>query len=185
MSIYVEIVGLCWLAFLLVWFVFAMRSKDSGRGGNSPRSIGVRVLIAVFFVLGVRFANRIPAFLLWRLNEDFALAGAALCIAGVAFAIWARATIGRNWGMPMTLHDAPELVTSGPYRYVRHPIYAAMSAMVIGTALVFPPAVIWTIGTMTYMLFSARREEQDMERRFPDTYPEYKRRSKMFMPFLF
>jgi protein-S-isoprenylcysteine O-methyltransferase Ste14 len=185
MGIYGQIIALCWLAFFGVWFVFAIRGKGSGRRRHSPRGSAARLLLFVSLVLGIRFANRIPAVPFGRLNSDVAAAGAALCMAGVALAIWARVTIGPNWGMPMTLHDAPELVTSGPYDYVRHPIYTAMAAMAIGTALVFPPAALWAVGTMAYMLFSARREEEDMERRFPDTYPEYKRRSKMFVPFLF
>ena len=45
---------------------------------------------------------------------------------GLGFAIWARVHIGRNWGTPMTQRDDPELVTSGPYRFVRHPIYSGI-----------------------------------------------------------
>ena len=105
-------------------------------------------------------------------------------IAGVAFAIWARVTRGRNWGMPMTLHDDPELVTAGPYRFVRHPIYTGLAAMFIGTALVFPLGAFAGVIMIAYMIFSARREERDMETRFPDAYPAYKQRSKMLVPFL-
>ena len=54
---------------------------------------------------------------------------------GLAFAIWARVHIGRNWGTPMTQKDEPELVTSGPYRLVRHPIYSGILLANIGTAL--------------------------------------------------
>jgi protein-S-isoprenylcysteine O-methyltransferase Ste14 len=48
--------------------------------------------------------------------------GLALFSAGLGFAIWARVRLGRNWGIPMTQKDEPELVTSGPYHLVRHPI---------------------------------------------------------------
>lgn len=50
--------------------------------------------------------------------------GADLFVAGIAVAIWAHIHLGRNWGMPMTQKTEPELVTSGPYRVVRHPIYS-------------------------------------------------------------
>jgi protein-S-isoprenylcysteine O-methyltransferase Ste14 len=55
---------------------------------------------------------------------------------GIALAIWARVHLGRNWGMPMTQKAEPELVTSGPYRFVRHPIYSGLLAWLLGTALV-------------------------------------------------
>jgi protein-S-isoprenylcysteine O-methyltransferase Ste14 len=114
-----------------------------------------------------------------------AQAGAASCILGLAFALWARITIGRSWGMPMTLHDDPKLVTAGPYRYVRHPIYTGMGAMLIGTALVFPVAALPCALTIAYTVYAARREERDMEQRFPGTYLEYARLSKFLVPFLF
>ena len=84
----------------------------------------------------------------------------------------------------MRWHAKPELVTSGPYRYVRHPIYTGMSGMVIGSTLVFLPAVAWCVGMLAYMIVSALREERDMAQRFPDAYPEYKRHSKMLVPFV-
>ena len=73
-------------------------------------------------------------------TDGAATAGVMLCILGLQFAVWARVTLGRSWGMPMTLHANPELVTAGPYRYVRHPIYTGLSAMLIGTSLVYPVA---------------------------------------------
>lgn len=72
----------------------------------------------------------------------------------------------------------------GPYRFVRHPIYTGVAAMFIGTALVYPLAALAGIVMIAYMVFSARREERDMEAQFPDAYPAYKQRSKMLVPFL-
>jgi protein-S-isoprenylcysteine O-methyltransferase Ste14 len=59
-----------------------------------------------------------------------------------------------------------------------------MSAMVIGTALVYPGLLLWAAFLFAYMIVSARREERDMELLFPDTYPAYKQRSKMLVPFV-
>jgi hypothetical protein len=53
----------------------------------------------------------------------------------LGFAIWARVHIGRNWGTPMTQKDQPELVTSGPYHLVRHPIYSGILVASVGTAV--------------------------------------------------
>ncbi len=147
-------------------------------------ALGVRLLLAALIVTGIILGQRLPAFSFGRYTGVVAAAGCALCAAGLAFAAWARVTLGRSWGMPMTLHEKPELVTSGPYRYVRHPIYTGMSAMVIGSTLVFLPAVAWCVGMLAYMIVSALREERDMAQRFPEAYPGYRRRSKMLVPFV-
>ena len=60
-----------------------------------------------------------------------------LCIAGLAFCVWARATLGRNWSGTITLKEGHELIERGPYRLVRHPIYTGLLAMFLATALAF------------------------------------------------
>jgi hypothetical protein len=66
------------------------------------------------------------------------------------------------------------------------PIYTGLSVILIGTALVYPSAVALPCALMiAYSVFSARREERDMEQRFPSTYAEYKQHSKFLVPFLF
>jgi protein-S-isoprenylcysteine O-methyltransferase Ste14 len=182
-TIYTRIIGICWLAFFAVWFVAMLRG--GGRTQRySPGAGLVRLLLVVTIALGAVFGRRLTAYTFASFTEDVAAVGCALCILGLAFAVWARVTLGRNWGMPMTLHESPELVTSGPYRFVRHPIYTGMAAMAIGTALVFPLAALWAVAMIVYVVLSARREERDMERQFPDAYPAYKQRSKMLVPFL-
>jgi protein-S-isoprenylcysteine O-methyltransferase Ste14 len=59
-----------------------------------------------------------------------------------------------------------------------------MAGMVIGSTLVYPPAAAWCVGMLVYMIVSAVREERDMAQRFPEAYPEYRRRSKMLVPFV-
>lgn len=88
--------------------------------------------------------------------------------------------------MPMSRMDKPELVTSGPYRYVRHPIYTGILIATIGTALAV--SLYWLAVTLIigpYFIFSATREEKYMTEQFPDDYPAYKKRSKMLLPFIF
>lgn len=63
-------------------------------------------------------------------------AGVALVLCGLGTAVWARISLGRNWGMPMSEKEEPELVTSGPYGVVRHPIYSGIVLATVGTALV-------------------------------------------------
>src|SRR5262245_60992141 len=111
-----------WGAFGLSWFVAAFFTK---RGRVSwSRELGVR---AVIFVLAI-FVVRLGAFRDHGLDNNPWRGGLGLVLLalGLGFAIWARINIGRNWGTPMTRRDEPELVTSGPYHLVRHPIYAGI-----------------------------------------------------------
>jgi protein-S-isoprenylcysteine O-methyltransferase Ste14 len=93
--------------------------------------------------------------------------------------------IGRNWGTPMTQKDEPELVTSGPYRLVRHPIYSGILVAGVGTAV----ALSWLRLTAValagvYFIPSATVEEHYLTGQLPDTYPAYKRSTKMLVPFI-
>lgn len=192
MTLYYEIVGICWLAFFVAWALLAVVFGMGGRRYDSSTARGVRILlfvVAIFVGVGyglqglfARLGNLGPG--AGAAGPNAAAAGAALCVVGLAFAIWARVTLGRNWGMPMTRHEDPELVTSGPYRYVRHPIYTGLDAMWIGTSLVYAFAVLPCVLVIGYTVFSALREEHHMQKRFPEAYPEYKKRSKMLVPFL-
>jgi protein-S-isoprenylcysteine O-methyltransferase Ste14 len=76
----------------------------------------------------------------------------------------------------------PELVTTGPYRMIRHPIYSGVILAMIGTALA--AGVSWLLAAVfgAYFVYSAVNEERYMAERFPDTYPGYKRSTKMLVP---
>ena len=129
------------------------------------------------------FSNQLSALLPASLLVS--MLGVILCAAGVSFAVWARVHLGMIWGMPMSLREKPELVTSGPYQFVRHPIYSGFLIAMFGTALV--DGMIWFLAFIImgiYFIYSATREEKMMAEQFPDKYPEYKKRTKMLVPFV-
>src|SRR5580704_66576 len=111
-----------WAAFWLYWLVAATSMKR----GRVPwsRQLRIRAVIAVVVIVLIR----VGAFRDHELNTDPWRAGIGLIFfaLGLGFAIWARIHIGANWGTPMTQKDEPELVTSGPYHLVRHPIYSGI-----------------------------------------------------------
>jgi protein-S-isoprenylcysteine O-methyltransferase Ste14 len=111
--------------------------------------------------------------------------GLVLFALGLGFAISARMHIGRNWGSPMTQKDEPELVTSGPYSLVRHPIYSGILLAGMGTAVALSWVWLTAVGLAgVYFLYSAMVEERYMTAQFPDGYPAYKRSTKMLVPFI-
>src|ERR1043166_7783633 len=128
----VELVfGIGWAVFWAYWLLAAFSMKR----GRVPwsREIRIRVVIVVAVVILVR----VGAFRGDGINTDQWRAGLGLVLfaLGLAFAVWARVHIGRNWGTPMTQKDEPELVTSGPYHFVRHPIYSGILIAGVGTGV--------------------------------------------------
>jgi protein-S-isoprenylcysteine O-methyltransferase Ste14 len=171
-----------WAAFWIYWIVAAFSTKR-GRVRWS-RELRIR---AVIFVLAIVLI-RLGAFRDHGFKSDPWRAGAGLVLfaVGLAFSIWARVHIGRNWGSPMSQKNDPELVTSGPYRLVRHPIYSGLLVASIGTALALSWAWLVAVALAgVYFVYSAIVEERYLTKQFPDTYPAYKRSTKMLLPFVF
>ena len=171
-----------WAAFWLLWLVAAFSTKR----GRVPwsRQLRIRAVIAAIVILLVRggvFRGR-------GLNSDAWRAGVGLVLftVGLGSAVWARIHIGRNWGAPMAQKAKPELVTSGPYRFVRHPIYAGFLAAGVGTAVALSWTWLLAVGLAgVYFVYSATVEERYLTERFPETYPAYRHSTKMLLPFVF
>jgi protein-S-isoprenylcysteine O-methyltransferase Ste14 len=111
--------------------------------------------------------------------------GMVVLVCGMGLAVWARIYLGRNWGMPMTQKTEPELVSSGPYRFVRHPIYSGLLLAILGTALATNIYWLIALGILgIYFVYSARVEERLLTTSFPAAYPAYRARTKMLIPFV-
>ena len=175
------VLAIGWAAFWLYWLVAAFSMKR----GRVPwsRELGIRAVIVVVVILLLRlgvFRGHGLSTDPWRAGL-----GLALFFLGLGFAIWARVHIGRNWGTPMTQKDEPELVTSGPYHLVRHPIYSGILAAGVGTAVAL--SWLWLTAVALagiYFIYSAAVEEHYLTERFPDAYPAYKRSTKMLVPLI-
>jgi len=173
-----------WAAF---WFYWLAASTGVKAGQTQwTRFAGIRVAIILLVLLLLRLG-------VFRGHARHAVTsdpwlqgiGLALFVLGLALAVWARVFLGRNWGMPMTQKADPELVTSGPYRTIRHPIYTGMLLAMVGTAIAI--SLYWLIAVVVlgaYFVYSAVMEERYMTERFPDSYPDYKRSTKMLIPFI-
>ena len=174
-----------WAAFWIYWIIAAFSTKSAKRGRISwARELRVRAVIFVLTLVLIRLG----AFRDHGLGTDPWRAGAGLVLfaAGLAFSIWARINIGHNWGGPMSQKNDAELVTSGPYRLVRHPIYSGILVGFIGTALALDWSWLIVVALAgVYFIYSAVAEERNLTKQFPDTYPAYKRSTKMLVPFIF
>jgi protein-S-isoprenylcysteine O-methyltransferase Ste14 len=178
-----------WLAFWIYWLAASVNTKPSqgasGRLGGLGRFAGMRVGIVLLVLLVLRLgifhksggATDNP----WREGVGF-----AIFVMGLALAIWARLYLGRNWGVPMSRRVEPELVTTGPYRRVRHPIYSGIILAMIGTTVAV--SLYWLVAAIVlgaYFAYSASVEERNMEQAFPEAYAKYKRSTKRLIPFIY
>lgn len=167
-----------WLAFWFYWLVSAVGVKTGSRTGRA-RLPGL-TLVVLLVLLRVTDSGS-------DVVHDLVLGvvGAIMLASGLGLAVWARVYLGRNWGMPMTRKDEPELVTSGPYRFVRHPIYSGILLGLLGTALALDLYVLIAVAVMgAYFVYSAKVEEALMVEQFPSAYPSYRARTKMMIPFV-
>jgi protein-S-isoprenylcysteine O-methyltransferase Ste14 len=183
-------IGLLWVVLWTYWLVSAISAKKSVRSGFwlTRGAIRLAILIAVVVLVRLVVSRQFLADIARRTHSPgavVAITGVFVCAAGVALAIWARVQLGRNWGMPMSLREEPELVTSGPYAYVRHPIYSGLLLAMLGSAIALSPNwLVFIAASFVYFVYAAKVEEGHMTKRFPDVYPEYQRRTKMLIPFL-
>jgi protein-S-isoprenylcysteine O-methyltransferase Ste14 len=172
-------IAIAWIVFWLYWLASAFGAKESRASGRRFRLTGLSALAVVVLLRVFRGGS---------LAVDSAVLGAigAVVLAfGLALAIWARIQLGRNWGMPMTQKAEPELVTSGPYRWVRHPIYTGILAGLLGTALATNLIGLIIVAVLGgYFYYSASVEEQNLIATFPTAYPAYRSSTKMLIPFV-
>jgi protein-S-isoprenylcysteine O-methyltransferase Ste14 len=189
-TIYRWLIAALWLIFIVFWIVSAFDAKRSVNTRTWGPEAGLRFLIIAIILLALRlpiFTHPLRHAHSYGVTIDprLGIAGVALCALGVGLAIWARVHLGRNWGLPMSRKERPELITSGPYAFVRHPIYAGIILAMFGSAI--GETIFWLIPLVlvgAYFIYSARSEEKIMAREFRDAYPAYQKRTKMLVPFL-
>jgi protein-S-isoprenylcysteine O-methyltransferase Ste14 len=123
---------------------------------------------------------------LWPGSPAAFAAGVGLVAAGLAFAVWARVHLGGNWSGTVTVKEEHELIRSGPYAYVRHPIYSGLIAAVLGTAIASGTvhALLGLIIIIASLVRKLRIEEAFMRETFPNDYLRYSAQVPALIPFM-
>jgi protein-S-isoprenylcysteine O-methyltransferase Ste14 len=181
------LVLLAWAVFGVVWIVGAFRTARTVK-----RSVGWdRLLIALAVVLGILAlrggATGGGALVVLSRSAAGGLElaiGAVVLYAGLAFAVWARVHLGRYWSGMVTLKEGHELIRTGPYAIVRHPIYTGILAMALGTALATGswPLLLILVALLASFLLKIRAEEKLMIEQFGDAYRSYMREVPRLVP---
>jgi protein-S-isoprenylcysteine O-methyltransferase Ste14 len=175
-----------WLLFGLYWLVSALKLKKTKRRESwLQRSRYVLPLIVAFCFL-TRPELRQGWLAVRFVPESLAIEwfGVALTAAGVGLAIWARWHLGSNWSGVVTLKENHELIRTGPYRTIRHPIYTGILLAFLGTAVTMGEvrALVALAITWSSFYLKARREESFLAEEFGPNFKEHLRHTGMFLP---
>jgi protein-S-isoprenylcysteine O-methyltransferase Ste14 len=172
-----------WLAFLIYWSIAARKSAPvASTESAKSRALHQLVLNLSLLLLFIPVPGLIN-----RILPDTArglAAGLALQVLAFGLAIWARRHLGRNWSAEVTIKRDHQLVRSGPYRFIRHPIYTAMLGMFAGTTLVSGQVhslIALLLLTGAYWR-KIRLEETALRETFGDTYLAYRRKTWALIP---
>jgi protein-S-isoprenylcysteine O-methyltransferase Ste14 len=178
-----------WIILVTVWVIGAFMTRQTVRQQTSNSRLwqmGI-VLLGMWLLFGQRTGSAWLAQPAFPMTTAVAIAGLATTLAGVAFAIWARVTLGANWSGVITVKEGHTLVRRGPYRIVRHPIYTGLLVAVAGTALTY--GLIRGILALPIVAFGlwlkTLTEERFMVQQFGEQYLCYKHEVRALVPFLF
>jgi len=175
-----------WIAWLVYWVISAFATKPTvERRGFIGYRLAAAVLIAGSLA-AERLLHLSSQSRLWHTTLALGLVTDLVVLAGLAFTVWARITLGRNWSAEVTFKQDHELIESGPYALARHPIYTGLIVMAIGTAINYGRAIGFAVllSLCGGLWWKARQEERIMSRHFPEAYAEYKMRVRAIVPFL-
>jgi protein-S-isoprenylcysteine O-methyltransferase Ste14 len=183
------LIATLWAIWLIGWTAAAFNVKRTRRR-ESLASAAVNRIPVTLGMLMLVLPRWLPASLTRRFatpSPDLAIGALVIVIAGLLFAGWARVHIGRNWSGTLTVKEGHTLITSGPYRWVRHPIYTGVLVALLGTALAIgaPYGFIGAGLVLFGFLIRVRIEEQLMRETFPADYADYSRHTSRLIPGVF
>jgi len=176
-----------WIAWVLYW-AWSSRGTKRVRRRESLLSRAAH-LVPLAFAVFLLAAPSMPGWLGGRYiaNGGYDAGPAiALVAAGLAFSVWARVVLGGNWSASVTLKEGHEIIRSGPYRLIRHPIYTGLIVALAGSALACgewrgPIAFVIAVGALWRKL---RVEERWLTAEFGARYSDYRRQTRALIPFI-
>ena len=177
----------CWIIFLAYWVISALRQKAVAERQSPWSALAHRIPLGCSYVLLVAWYLPPPMNLSVTPHADWArAAGALVCVLGLFVTLWARWTLAGNWSSDVTYKQGHELIRTGPYRFVRHPIYTGLLIMCLGTAIEIGELRGWLALPLMAAAFwiKLKQEERLLLRHFPDEYPAYCKQVKALVPFL-
>lgn len=183
-----DLCGTLWAAWVLIWMAWALQSKKTQHRESfaSRMSYTAVSCLAIYFIFFGKNLGR------WWYSDIFAYrpwivwVGVAIILLGFTITFWARFTLGSNWSSNVTIKVEHELIRTGPYHWVRHPIYTGLIVAMAGTVIARNqwsglPAIL-----LIWLSFTIKRvkEENFMRQTFGEQYIEYSRTTGAIFPLL-
>jgi uncharacterized membrane protein len=186
-SFYENVIGSAWALWIVFWWIRAAGVKRTlHREPLSSRAAHfIPMLIAGLLLMAPRRPD--DRFLFARFVTDSPSLddlGALMVIAGLSFAVWARVHLGSNWSGRVSVKENHELICTGPYRWVRHPIYTGLLLAILGTALAVGEwrGLLATAAMVVSFWRKLRLEEAVMRETFGDAYRQYCEQTAALIP---
>jgi protein-S-isoprenylcysteine O-methyltransferase Ste14 len=180
-----QICSYCWMMFLLVWLLAWFRTKRTQEQIHfgSRLLYGVPVFIGSYLLFSSNFSGWLQERVIPK-NFWLEVLAVSLTVAGIGFAIWARFYIGENWSSAVSIKVDHQLIRTGPYAWVRHPIYSGLLLAMIGTALARrePRGLLAVILVAVGFSIKSRMEEGFMRKTFGEDYEVYSRSTGALIP---
>jgi protein-S-isoprenylcysteine O-methyltransferase Ste14 len=181
-TVFIWLIYASW-AVLVVYLIVAAKGAKRDTQDHLLQSLGLAVAILAAFLLPhlamFQFVNFAPV------NAVASTIGVIVTAAGIAFFVWGRQQLGRNWSQTVSAKEGHELVATGPYRHVRHPMYAGGIVACVGSAIVAGGAFVFLLIFLTpIFIWRAGAEDRLLARQFPNEFAAYKARTKALIPFV-
>jgi protein-S-isoprenylcysteine O-methyltransferase Ste14 len=175
-----------WVLLLIYWIIGAFKTRPT----HEEESLASRYLVVLVEVIAYLLVFN-HATDIGFLGERFiprtltgALLGVLLTWLGIGLAIWARYHLAEYWSARVTIKEDHQLIRTGPYAHLRHPIYSGLVLATIGTALVIGKwrCVLGFLLALVGYCIKARKEEEMLTQQFGDAFREHRKHAGFLLP---
>ncbi|HUK26226.1 MAG TPA: isoprenylcysteine carboxylmethyltransferase family protein [Terriglobales bacterium] len=184
--IFRELLQIPWIIFALYWLVSAFKTRRTRKSESLLSRYGVMLIVACGFVFLFDSDSGAGWLRLRFASHDLAveIAGVALTWLGIGLTLWARFHLGENWSAKVTIKEGHELIRSGPYAHLRHPIYSGLLLAVAGSALEIGEVRCLIGMAIIAVGFSikARKEESMLREQFGSAFDEHRKHTGFLLP---
>jgi len=174
-----------WAIMAIYWIVKATtdsQTKISFEISSILKLVSSALIIYLPLLIDGWFAKQ-----LFLTNSLTSIMGVVICGMGIMFAIWGRATLGKNWSGKVMIQKKHSLIQTGAYGITRHPQYTGFLFALLGTALVIGQifSFVWSVFLIIGLIVKAKQEEKILAEKFPEEYPKYKKKVSMIIPYIY